>query len=329
MAPAGRPRHEPPSPCLERRYPESSGAGGVRAGVIGQRRHSELSDQTLELGQPLAEGGVLRLEPSDRGRGIDRARLPPAGDAAARGADPPGAPARDGGPADLTQMGRGRRTYVTHRTRWGGDGGRVSLGRWGAQRGVHAPEPAPSSPRPNRPANCGHALARRRRTVLAHARWGPRQTRRSEGLLDCLSAALRPRVFPAWYDGNVHWNLKRRLKCLTCGVVIGPLLSASVPFLPQWCWHCGSTTQIVEEVLLPPEPDHGNEEATGPVDLRFDSPGILATSSGPMPTGGSSDAMVSLFAHWQRTRRAHLTVTSSGFSPTGPILPTGPALPGS
>ena len=212
VAPAGRPRHEPPSPCLERRYPESSGAGGVRAGVIGQRRHFELSDQTLELGQPLAEGGVLRLEPSDRGRGIDRARLPPAGDAAARGADPP---ARRPVTAAPQTPHRGPwAAYVRHPPHALGRGwGRVAraLGRSARRPRTGA---GPLEPAPNRPANCGHALARRRRTVLAHARWGPRQTRRSEGLLDCLSAALRPRGFQRGTMGTCDWNLKRQTQVL-------------------------------------------------------------------------------------------------------------------
>ena len=42
------------------------------------------------------------------------------------------AAARQRKPADLTETGRVRRMYVTHGTRRGGDGGRVSLGRWRA-----------------------------------------------------------------------------------------------------------------------------------------------------------------------------------------------------
>ena len=47
----------------------------------------ELPDQTLKLAGALAEGRVLGVQPGDRGHGLGRARLPPAGDATPGGAD--------------------------------------------------------------------------------------------------------------------------------------------------------------------------------------------------------------------------------------------------
>jgi hypothetical protein len=83
------------------------GGAGITGGSLGSRPEAalELPDQALELGHPLAEGSVLGVEPGDHGRGLGRARLPPAGDAAARGANPLRASTRQGTAADPAQTG--------------------------------------------------------------------------------------------------------------------------------------------------------------------------------------------------------------------------------
>jgi hypothetical protein len=69
---------------LDRRRPREAAAALRRR----PQAALELPDQALELGHPLAQGGVLGVEPGDRGPGLTGPSLPPSGDAAPRGADP-------------------------------------------------------------------------------------------------------------------------------------------------------------------------------------------------------------------------------------------------
>jgi hypothetical protein len=75
----------------------------------------QLPDEALELADPLPEGGVLGVEPGDRGGGLVGPCLPPAGDAAPGRADALRSAARRGPAADRAQTGLWRRTYVTRR----------------------------------------------------------------------------------------------------------------------------------------------------------------------------------------------------------------------
>jgi hypothetical protein len=61
----------------------------------------ELADALAPGGILGAQGGVLSVKPGERGRRLDRARLPLAGDATPGGADPLRATARQGPAADV------------------------------------------------------------------------------------------------------------------------------------------------------------------------------------------------------------------------------------
>jgi hypothetical protein len=109
---------------LMRRSRPECGIRAAAASSGGRPRQEaalDLADEPLELAHTLAERGVLGVKAGERrGRRLG-ARLSPAGDAAAWGANALRAAARQREPADLAQTGRVRRTYVSHRTRRRGD----------------------------------------------------------------------------------------------------------------------------------------------------------------------------------------------------------------
>ncbi len=119
----------------------------------------ELTDQAFELADPLAEGGVLGEEPSERGSGLLVALRAPGRDAAARGADALRPAARQGAAADRAQPGLWRRTYVTRRDFGPGDRDTLTGRRHEGLRG-HAGRVRPSTQGRPRASNTPH----RRRT---------------------------------------------------------------------------------------------------------------------------------------------------------------------
>jgi hypothetical protein len=190
----------------------------------------ESSDQALELGHALTEGGVLGLVPGDLAGGLEGARLPPASDAAPGGADLLGAAARQRRAADHANTGRVRRTYASRRdVRHGAmprdrrRGTRARAGPRGTPlRGWSREMPSSESCRLSARPRFGTRLADSTRPTMSerspsrvHVQRGRREGLRSLGLQhDRAARALRPRGSKAprrmvWRWGELRLTCRR------------------------------------------------------------------------------------------------------------------------